>query len=432
MDERTRDDLDTFLSFFIRWGGWRNGRNDPPLRILWEISTDAADRGVNLSSDEIASYSEEALRRAGHSSDAAWREGREIGRTMGTILSAHHHRTSINKCLDWARSRDLLSAVEPKKAPQFLKAPKAIEFREGQIWVSICALDDDIPARFTTADVLVPHLHRLDGPAFVAFDSNGAPDDEMWCQFGRLHRADGPALVSRYADGSPRLEIWYRDGLRHRSDGPAYALYPPPTDSAGGSDLILGWARRGLEMSFSEFLATAPEAEAAHLRRDEQRYRSATEYGGSVIDSEHESVFISFGGPDHEFAQAISAALTRRGVRTFLFSEDAIPGQKLHRMMSDGIESHDRVLFICSRSSLSRAGVLNELERTLEREAREGGSDVLLPITLDGFVYGEWAPERADLARQVRSRVLLDFSGIRDSPTEFERLVTRLLVALRT
>jgi hypothetical protein len=49
---------------------------------------------------------------------------------------------------------------------------------------------------------------------------------------------------------------------------------------------------------------------------------------------------------------------------------------------------------------------LNEIERVLEREAKEGGADILIPITLDNFVYGDWAPARADIADQVRSRVI--------------------------
>jgi hypothetical protein len=104
-------------------------------------------------------------------------------------------------------------------------------------------------------------------------------------------------------------------------------------------------------------------------------------------------------------------SLKSRGIKTWFFPDDALPGQKLHRVMHDGLNRHERVLLICSERSLQRPGVLNELERVFEREAREGGSDILIPVTLDDFVFGDWAPARPDVAAQVRSRVVtkLDF-----------------------
>jgi hypothetical protein len=83
-----------------------------------------------------------------------------------------------------------------------------------------------------------------------------------------------------------------------------------------------------------------------------------------------------------------------------------LPGQKLHRVMHEQINNHDRVLLVCSEHSLSRLGVLNEIERVLEREAREGGKEILIPITLDDHVYQDWAQDRPDLAQQIRSRVI--------------------------
>jgi hypothetical protein len=85
---------------------------------------------------------------------------------------------------------------------------------------------------------------------------------------------------------------------------------------------------------------------------------------------------------------------------------------------------------VCSKDALVRPGVLNELEQVLEREAREGGAAVLLPVRLDDFVMSDWAPERKDLARQVRSRVIGDFSQLDVSPGKFEREMRKVLAAL--
>jgi len=142
------------------------------------------------------------------------------------------------------------------------------------------------------------------------------------------------------------------------------------------------------------------------------------------------STFISYGSPDIDFARKLEEALQRAGVRTFFFEKDAIPGQRLHRVMREGVNEHDRVVLICSRASLERPGVLNELEETLEREARSGGASFLIPITLDDYVF-EWSPPASrDVAQAVRDRVVADFRGADSDPALFDRAVRRLLRAL--
>jgi hypothetical protein len=147
------------------------------------------------------------------------------------------------------------------------------------------------------------------------------------------------------------------------------------------------------------------------------------------------TVFVSYGGPDASVATDINHYLVSRGVRTWFFPKDARPGQKLHRVMHEGVNGYDKVLLLCSAASLSRPGVLNEIERALEREAREGGSDVLIPLALDHFVFGEWAPSRPDLAEQVRSRVITTLNAtqivVGQSHTELDRVVDALQISRR-
>ncbi|KIO36759.1 toll/interleukin-1 receptor domain-containing protein [Shewanella sp. cp20] len=129
-----------------------------------------------------------------------------------------------------------------------------------------------------------------------------------------------------------------------------------------------------------------------------------------VVDesSMYQSIFISYGGPDEEAAGTLNKALKSVGVSTWFFPDDSIPGQKLHRMMHDGVNKHDKVLLVCSKDSLTRNGVLNEIERVLEREAKEGGSDILIPVTLDDYIFTEWNPERTDIADQIKARVIIN------------------------
>lgn len=155
--------------------------------------------------------------------------------------------------------------------------------------------------------------------------------------------------------------------------------------------------------------------------RDQRKVRRGRRY---------HSVFISYGEPDEPFARKLYIALTECGIDTFLFPFNAEPGERIHRVVRRGINSFDRVLLICSQASLTRAGVLHEIEETLAREAREGGSTILIPVTLDRFVLEGWTPPRQDLALAIRDRTIALFLGIAKDPEIFDRELERLLVAL--
>ncbi|HWA78465.1 MAG TPA: toll/interleukin-1 receptor domain-containing protein [Polyangiaceae bacterium] len=142
------------------------------------------------------------------------------------------------------------------------------------------------------------------------------------------------------------------------------------------------------------------------------------------------STFISYGGPDEGFARKLNAALEMQGVNTFFFKDDAAPGERLHRVMRRGVNEHDRVILICSRASLARPGLLNELEETLAREARDSGNAYLIPVRLDDYVIDGWSPDRSDLALAVRDRVIADFRNHEDTDA-FKAEVAKLIVALR-
>jgi PAS domain S-box-containing protein len=142
------------------------------------------------------------------------------------------------------------------------------------------------------------------------------------------------------------------------------------------------------------------------------------------------SVFISYGSPDELFARRLNESLARSGIRTFFFPNSAQPGQKLHRVMREGINKYDRVILVCSRHSLNRTGVLNEIEETLQREAREGGQAFLIPITIDDYIFDLWRPERMDIAVALRDRVIADFRGAQNDAATFDNALRRLLAAL--
>jgi hypothetical protein len=143
----------------------------------------------------------------------------------------------------------------------------------------------------------------------------------------------------------------------------------------------------------------------------------------------YKSAFISYGGPDESFARKLYEALLGKGVHAYYFPESSVPGRRLHRTMNDAVHEYDVVISVCSEAAVTRPGWLNELEQTLAREAREGGTELLIPVLLDDFILARWEPERKNLARQVQSRVAADFRGHADEAV-FDRQVDRLLMAL--
>jgi hypothetical protein len=66
--------------------------------------------------------------------------------------------------------------------------------------------------------------------------------------------------------------------------------------------------------------------------------------------------------------------------------------------MHDGINECDRIILLCSQRSLIRPGVLNEVQQVLVREAEEGGTELLTPITIDDYLFSSWRPERGSAA----------------------------------
>jgi len=170
-------------------------------------------------------------------------------------------------------------------------------------------------------------------------------------------------------------------------------------------------------------IATSSDLAAQTVRKFDQQVWHDTKA------QQYKSAFISYGGPDEAFASSLYKALLAKGVHVYYFPESSIPGRQLHRTMSNAVYEYDVVISVCSKAAVTRPGWLNELEQTFAREAREGGTELLIPILLDDYVLAEWNPDRKDLARQLRSRVAADFRGFADEAI-FSKQVERLLKAL--
>jgi hypothetical protein len=153
--------------------------------------------------------------------------------------------------------------------------------------------------------------------------------------------------------------------------------------------------------------------------------------GDDLLQELMQTTFISYGGPDEAFARRLYDALRAHGVVTFFFPETARVGERIDDEVFNALQRHDRMILVCSRDSLDRPGVLNEVQETLDREARDGGATYLIPVMLDDYLLTDWKEVQPELAERVGRRVAADFSGARGDSARFEGALSRLLAALR-
>lgn len=152
---------------------------------------------------------------------------------------------------------------------------------------------------------------------------------------------------------------------------------------------------------------------------------------GPLLRRMMQSTFISYGGPDESFAEQLSKALRMHGVTTFFFPDSALIGERIDVEVYRAIDRNDRIVLICSRASLDRPGVLHEIREALDRESREGGLSLLIPVLLDDYLISEWHLREPQLAKRLNRRVAADFRGTRRSTKRFNVALERLLSALR-
>ena len=441
MDSQFRDDLNMLATALLHRGGWGNYDVDQPQQLVWEIATDAAERGQKILWGDVGAHLETVLVAGGRSETTAIKWACRARDQMAAIVKAAEHRRRGLRRLPHLRTIDLHPACDPSSWPRWSEVPVRQSWDSGRIVTYACVLPgdviDDRPLNRYPEEI-TDLLHRDDGPAFHSFfDQTGTtPQDTVWYRHGRVHRADGPAIVYRFPDGTVRREAWYRDGLPHRDDGPADVWHPTPEAAPWSTMLrqhwVYDWYISGKQLTFDQYLRHVPAEMREALLADPRRYRESVSFFDPQQEHSHmpSSVFISYGHPDESFAAAVNAGLRQAGIRTWFFRDDAQPGERLHRMMSRGINAHDRVVLICSQASLERRGVLNELEQAFSREAREGGAEILIPIRRDDFVFSNWAQDRPDLARQIQDRVIANFGGANSEGAGFNDQMRRLIAAL--
>ena len=164
--------------------------------------------------------------------------------------------------------------------------------------------------------------------------------------------------------------------------------------------------------------------------------RSDVEYFRTLIGSplEFYSAFISHSSTDKPFARRLFEALQARGIRCWFDEHSMVPGDDLHESINKGVRLYDKLILVCSESSLKGSWwVDSEITTALEKEQKlmkERGDKVLalIPLDLDGYLFDGDVHGKA---ATIRSRVAGDFKGWDTDEEKFQRQLERLVRALR-
>jgi hypothetical protein len=151
------------------------------------------------------------------------------------------------------------------------------------------------------------------------------------------------------------------------------------------------------------------------------------------------SCFISYARADAEFVDRLDSDLRATGIACWKDTKDMRGGGLYRPQIQKAIESHDKMILVCSERSFGREAVVEEIDAAIARE-KEIGAQKLFPIRLDDFILSDKASRIArekvagggwysDWVKYVRAFHIPDFSGWRDPEqyrVEFERLVKTL------
>lgn len=248
---------------------------------------------------------------------------------------------------------------------------------------------------------------NLSGGDFSAAEFGEATFFKTITRTGNRWASFKDALVGNTAFCDVDLTTFCLASLQHRGPCAVDALAVLASFNAPEIERFL--ARAGVPDLFTTFMLSSARAM------------------GDAVHSLLRSTFISYGGPDADFARTLYRRLAVAGVRVQFFEKDAVPGESLALYMRRAIEENERIAFICSRDSLDRDGVVNELTLALEKEAKSRGARIIIPIALDSYVYDDWKPEDPTMKEALTRRVVADF---RDS-SAFDQQFLQVLAALK-
>jgi uncharacterized protein YjbI with pentapeptide repeats len=150
--------------------------------------------------------------------------------------------------------------------------------------------------------------------------------------------------------------------------------------------------------------------------------------------TEYYSVFISHSSRDNDFALKLYQDLRSKGINCWYDEKEILPGDYTMGRVDGAIKRWDKMVLVCSINSLSTDSgwwVEQEIERALqkEREFRKKRNrivPVLIPITIDGYVFERWS---SPYKTTVTQRHIGDFRDWRDERA-YGKAISKLIDAI--
>lgn len=107
----------------------------------------------------------------------------------------------------------------------------------------------------------------------------------------------------------------------------------------------------------------------------------------SKEDFVYYSCFISHARADGDFSEQLYRDLQANGISCWHYRHDMRGGREWRRQISDAIKKHEKLILVCSRKSIYRKNVVDEILDAIDEERRTGEKK-LFPIRLDDHILG--------------------------------------------
>jgi hypothetical protein len=134
--------------------------------------------------------------------------------------------------------------------------------------------------------------------------------------------------------------------------------------------------------------------------------------------------FISYGKPDEEFAKKLDEGLRDKGIRTWMYAMNYTPGKRTWAEIIEQRRTSDKIIVICSALSLSRDGILKEIEQQIDEDPGK-----IIPVSIDQLWQEPSFPVKRgehDLKPSLRDRNCADFAT-----KPFNEALNKLAMALQ-
>lgn len=149
---------------------------------------------------------------------------------------------------------------------------------------------------------------------------------------------------------------------------------------------------------------------------------------------EYHPCFISYSNADKAFARWLYEQLQTHGVRCWLHEHETLEDDDSFGMVDDAVRLSDRVLFCCSKTSMTSWWVEAEISQAQERERQilkqyRQKVRCLIGLNLDGYLFEKkWKRSRE---RHLKSRLVADFSGWQKRDAKLEMPLEQVLRSLK-